>query len=175
MTLPEWILDLRARLDQLHTITNESASTSYDMAEVILGLLFSPGAYLTATRQSIAHASKVSLENLQLKLLINDGRAGLDKGKFGLRGLKLQGAEWDAESQKVKLNDGGVTNLGLTGLVWEERKETKEEREVGEGKVWISVYLNEDRSQALFSTLLDVAEGLGETSVAQRAVALRAS
>ncbi|KAI3487752.1 hypothetical protein L1887_48233 [Cichorium endivia] len=65
MALAEWIVDLRARLDQLERITRESAelggsgTAGYEMVEVVLGLLFSPGAYLTATRQSVAHASRV--------------------------------------------------------------------------------------------------------------------
>ncbi|SPO29649.1 cytoplasmic dynein heavy chain 2 [Ustilago trichophora] len=178
MTLSEWIVDLRARLEQLDRITKESsefgASGGYDMVEVILGLLFSPGAYLTATRQSVAHASKISLENLELRLLLNDRGAGLEKGKFALRGLKLQGADWDGEGKRIKLNDGGVTNLGLTALMWEQSV-GKERVEAGNGKVLISVYLNEDRSQALFATLLDVEVGVKAATVAQRAVALRAS
>ncbi|EST09332.1 Dynein heavy chain, coiled coil stalk [Kalmanozyma brasiliensis GHG001] len=180
MTLPEWIVDLRARLEQLERITREAAEVGgasgggYDMVEVILGLLFSPGAYLTATRQSVAHASKVSLENLSLKLLLNDPKAGLDAGKFAIRGLKLQGANWDAESKKIRLNDGAVTNLGLTALVWDKQADSQKDQ-AQQGKVLISVYLNQDRSQALFATLLDVDAGVKAATVAQRAVALRAA
>ncbi len=178
MTLAEWIVDLRARLEQLERITREAAEVGggsaggYDMAEVILGLLFSPGAYLTATRQSVAHASKVSLENLSLKLLLNDPKAGLEAGKFAIRGLKLQGANWDTESKRIRLNDGGVTNLELTALVWEKQSGNSEMKE---GQVLISVYLNQDRSQALFATHLDVDAGVKASTVAQRAVALRAA
>ncbi|CDU22276.1 cytoplasmic dynein heavy chain 2 [Sporisorium scitamineum] len=183
MTLAEWIVDLRARLEQLERITRESsefgaaagAGGGYDMVEVILGLLFSPGAYLTATRQSVAHASKVSLEDLSLKLLLNDPKAGLEAGKFAIRGLKLQGANWDAESKRIKLNDGGVTNLGLTALVWDKQAEGSKQESGEQGTVRISVYLNEDRSQALFATSLDVDVGVKAATVAQRAVALRAS
>ncbi|KAJ9474533.1 putative Dynein heavy chain, cytoplasmic (putative) [Pseudozyma hubeiensis] len=182
MTLAEWIVDLRARLEQLERITREASELGagaaggggYDMAEVVLGLLFSPGAYLTATRQSVAHASKVSLENLSLRLLLNDAKAGLESGKFAIRGLKLQGANWDAEGKRIKLNDGGVTNLGLTALVWEHQREEKV-KGGDEAKVKISVYLNEDRSQALFATMLEVEVGVKASTVAQRAVALRAS
>ena len=183
MTLAEWIVDLRARLEQLERITREAselgagASGGYDMAEVVLGLLFSPGAYLTATRQSVAHASNVSLENLSLRLLLNDAKAGLEPGKFAIRGLKLQGANWDPEAKRIKLNDGGVTNLGLTALVWEQQQQKQGEGAEGaeQGKVRISVYLNQDRSQALFATMLDVDVGVKGATVAQRAVALRAS
>lgn len=174
MTLAEWIIDLRARLDQLDRITRESCSlgSTLDMAEVILGLLFSPGAYLTATRQSVAQETKVSLENLGLKLRLNDKTAGLEKGVFAIRGLKLQGAEWDGD--RVRLNDGSLSNLGLCGLVWEPKKGGKEEEGKGKGVV-ISVYLNEDRSQALFATNLEFEDGVSKNTVAQRAVALRAS
>ena len=177
MTLPEWIVDLRARLEQLERVTRESgelgADGSYDMVEVILGLLFSPGAYLTATRQSVAHASGISLENLSLKLLLNDNKAGLAAGKFAIKGLKLQGADWDSDSRRLKLNDGAVTSLGLTALVW--KQQAADTQKAGDGKASITVYLNEDRSQALFATLLDVEIGIKAATVAQRAVALRAS
>ncbi|KAJ1022342.1 hypothetical protein NDA13_005252 [Ustilago tritici] len=174
-TLAEWIFDLRARLDQLGRIIRESSSlgSTYDMAEVILGLLFAPGAYLTATRQSVAQESKVSLENLELRLRLNDKAAGLEKGVFALRGLKLQGADWDGGVGKVRLNDGGVTNLGVCGLVWEPKKEAN--KQGGEKAVLLSVYLNQDRSQALFATRLQFEEGAEANRVAQRAVALRAS
>ncbi|SNX83960.1 cytoplasmic dynein heavy chain 2 [Melanopsichium pennsylvanicum] len=185
MTLPEWIVDLRARLEQLERVTKESAELAgggYDLVEVMLGNLFAPGAYLTATRQKVAQESKVSLENLELRLLLNDKGAGLEKGKFGIRGLKLEGADWDEVAKKVRLNDGGVTNLGLTALVWMQKKDAKvtteqanEGNKPGRPKVLLSVYLNHDRSQQLFATLLDVEQGIGVGTVAQRAVALRAS
>lgn len=176
MALAEWIVDLRARLDQLERITRESAelggsgTAGYEMVEVVLGLLFSPGAYLTATRQSVAHASRVSLENLSLRLLLNDAKAGLEVGKFALRGLKLQGAEWDGQASRIRLNDGAVTNLGLTALVWEQSSQKKDDETVP-----ISVYLNEDRSLALFATPLKAEPGVKQATLAQRAVALRAA
>ena len=83
MSLGIWIADLKARLEQLESITKEDR---FNQFQVTLGLLFAPGAYLTATRQAVAHQSKTSLENLKLELELNDPQAGKDSSKFALRG-----------------------------------------------------------------------------------------
>ncbi len=51
-----------------------------------------------------------------------------------------------------------MTNLGLTALVWDEQTESSKDQGQ-QGEVLVSVYLNQDRSQALFATLLDVDAG----------------
>ncbi|KAN0062764.1 dynein heavy chain [Thecaphora frezii] len=188
MSLAMWIADLRARLEQLERITREDR---FDAFSVTLGLLFAPGAYLTATRQAVAHRSGTSLENLKLELDL-DAAAGGDagggggggcggEGQFAVQGLKLQGGEWTSDAA-LALNDGSTINLKKCWLSWipadnATKKAAAVAAEAGrkkEGKVPITVYLNEDRSHALFSVDLP-APGLEAAMVAQRAVALRAS
>ena len=70
MSLNLWISDLVSRLAQLELISKEDR---FEKFQVQLGLLFAPGAYLTATRQAVAHKTRVSLENLKLELRVNDG------------------------------------------------------------------------------------------------------
>lgn len=61
-----WISDLSRRLSQLQTILQEGE----DMGRkgVNLGLLFNPNAFVTATRQAVAHSKQVSLETLHLQV-----------------------------------------------------------------------------------------------------------
>lgn len=61
-----WISDLSRRLSQLQTILQEGE----DMGRkgVNLGLLFNANAFVTATRQSVAHSKQVSLETLHLQV-----------------------------------------------------------------------------------------------------------
>ncbi len=67
---------------------------------------------------------------------------------------QASGAEWDGQASRIRLNDGAVTNLGLTALVWEQSSQKKDDETVP-----ISVYLNEDRSLALFATPLKAESG----------------
>lgn len=66
MSVSEWIPDLARRLAQLDGITTMQQSLSN--VEVWLGGLFFPEAYVTATRQAVAHRKRWSLETLCLRL-----------------------------------------------------------------------------------------------------------
>lgn len=63
--MSQWIPNLSRRLGQLERI---SQWTSFTDTEVWLGGLFFPEAYITATRQAVAHRKKWSLETLHLRL-----------------------------------------------------------------------------------------------------------
>ena len=76
-----WVADLAQRLAQLDEVTR---TDSFERFAVTLGLLFTPGAYLTATRQAVARRTRVSLENLRLDLRVNDD--GQASGGFSLQG-----------------------------------------------------------------------------------------
>ena len=65
MSVSEWIPNLARRLAQLDHI---SGLDELNNIEVWLGGLFYPEAYITATRQAVAHRKKWSLETLHLQL-----------------------------------------------------------------------------------------------------------
>lgn len=56
---------------------------------VWLGGLFSPEAYITATRQTVAHANSWALEQLVLNVSVADekGNVKLDDCSFGVTGI----------------------------------------------------------------------------------------
>lgn len=64
-SVTEWIPNLARRLAQLDSI---SGLDNLNNIEVWLGGLFFPEAYITATRQAVAHRKKWSLETLQMQL-----------------------------------------------------------------------------------------------------------
>jgi hypothetical protein len=68
MGVSQWIPNLARRLAQLEKI---SQLDSFDDVEVWLGGLFFPEAYVTATRQAVAHRNSWSLETLNLRLDLN--------------------------------------------------------------------------------------------------------
>ena len=82
MAVSEWIPNLARRLLQLDNI---AAADNINNFEVWLGGLFFPEAYVTATRQAVAHRQRWSLETLQLRLdleRVNDPGAFVVDGMF---------------------------------------------------------------------------------------------
>ena len=81
MAASEWIVDLARRLTQLDAV---AAVDNLSNVEVWLGGLFFPEAYITATRQAVAHRNRWSLETLHLRLDIEKVN---DPGAFIVDGL----------------------------------------------------------------------------------------
>ena len=84
MSVSEWIPNLARRLTQLDHI---SGLDNLNNIDVWLGGLFYPEAYVTATRQAVAHKKKWSLETLHLQLdleNVNDPEAFIIDGKVSM-------------------------------------------------------------------------------------------
>ena len=80
MSVSEWIPNLSLRLSQLDRIAKLD---DLNNVEVWLGGLFFPEAYVTATRQAVAHRKRWSLETLDLRLdieRVNDPNAFIVDG-----------------------------------------------------------------------------------------------
>lgn len=164
MSVSEWIPDLARRLAQLDGITSMQPSLSD--VEVWLGGLFFPEAYITATRQAIAHRKRWSLETLHLRLDIGQMN---DPEAFIVDGLILEGAGWDAEVGKLVLNDGEGVHLEASQIRWVQDDEDMRD----ENLVTLPVYLNSDRSDVMFTVDLPF-EDSSASLVAMRAVCLNA-
>ncbi len=176
MGVSEWISNFARRLAQLDQIAQLD---NLNDVEVWLGGLFFPEAYITATRQAVAHRKRWSLETLRLELdieKVNDpGAFIVDGGCPGLlctnasnrllSGLVLEGAAWATD--KLVLNDGETVRLGPSQVRWVQSEEASPER------VNLPVYLNGDRSDVLFTVDLPFDAAAGAL-VSTRAVCLTA-
>ena len=83
MWVSQWIPDFTRRLKQLGEIAQQDGDLAN--VEVWLGGLFFPEAYITATRQAVAHRKKWSLETLHMRLdieRVNDPNAFIVDGKL---------------------------------------------------------------------------------------------
>ncbi|KAG2160116.1 dynein heavy chain and region D6 of dynein motor-domain-containing protein [Suillus bovinus] len=166
MSVSEWIPDLARRLSQLDSIT--SVQQNLSNVEVWLGGLFFPEAYITATRQAVAHRKRWSLETLHLRLDIDQMN---DPGAFIVDGLILEGAAWDAENEKLVLNDGQSVRLNASQVRWVQDDSSSEEQPAD--LVTLPVYLNNDRSDVMFTVDLPF-DKQSASLVAMRAVCLTA-
>ncbi|KAG1841306.1 dynein heavy chain and region D6 of dynein motor-domain-containing protein [Suillus subalutaceus] len=166
MSVSEWIPDLARRLTQLDGIT--SVQQNLSNVEVWLGGLFFPEAYITATRQAVAHRKRWSLETLHLRLDIGQMN---DPGAFIVDGLILEGAAWDTENEKLILNDGQAVRLNASQVRWVQDDSSNEEQPTD--LVTLPVYLNNDRSDVMFTVDLPF-DRHSASLVAMRAVCLTA-
>ncbi|PFH54718.1 hypothetical protein AMATHDRAFT_72478 [Amanita thiersii Skay4041] len=160
MAVSEWITNLVRRLIQLDSI---ASLHNLSNVEVWLGGLFFPEAYVTATRQAVAHRKRWSLETLHLRLDIEKVN---DPGAFIVEGLVLQGASWVTD--KLVLNNGESVRLSSSQIRWIQEDETSKNH-----LVTLPVYLNNDRSDVLFTVSLPF-DCSAEVLVAMRAVCLTA-
>ncbi|KAI0047641.1 dynein heavy chain protein 1 [Auriscalpium vulgare] len=161
MSVSEWIPDLARRLGQLD---NLATLDNLSNVEVWLGGLFFPEAYITATRQAVAHRKKWSLETLHLRLDIERVN---DPSAFIVDGLVLEGASW--ASDKLVLNQGESVRLNPSQVRWVQAGED----EPGRAAFNLPVYLNNDRSDVLFTVDLPFEGGVGALA-STRAVCLTA-
>lgn len=84
MSVAQWISDFSRRMSQLDRVCKLDSLSN---TEVWLGGLFFPEAYVTATRQAVAHRQKWSLETLHLHLDIeqmNDPNGFIVTGEYDL-------------------------------------------------------------------------------------------
>jgi len=162
MSVSEWIPDFARRLAQLDSLVEMDNLAD---VEVWLGGLFFPEAYITATRQAVAHRKKWSLETLHLRLDINRVN---DPNAFIIDGLVLEGASWVEE--ELVLNQGESVRLNPSQVRWVQSGDMDPHAAV----VNLPVYLNDDRSDVLFTVDLPFDKNAGSL-VSTRAVCLTAS
>jgi len=164
ISLNAWFVDFASRLQQLEAIAK---GNNYDDLEIWIGGLFSPEAYITATRQTVAQRNQWSLEDLVMEFDINKD---VNPDGFTLSGLKMEGAKW--ETDMLQLTTEPSNKLQLTQLRWIKRQEAL--LEMAENRVPLPVYLNSDRSDLLF-TVYVTANPDEKAMICQRAIAIVAS
>jgi len=174
--LAQYIANLSARLAQLE----DFAKGTDDRKNVWLGGLFQPEAYITATRQTVAHKNGWSLEQLSLSVALNqtgdvdafsiegESKSSIANAIADVAGLKLEGADW-SESGLTLINDGRPVALGASQLSWRKTDTINSDKQT----VNLPVYLNGDRADVLFA--VDLVSVLGQDAVAQRGVCLTAA
>ncbi|KAJ8521794.1 hypothetical protein ONZ45_g1564 [Pleurotus djamor] len=159
MTVAGWIADFSRRLAQLDQI---SGLDNLNNVEVWLGGLFFPEAYITATRQAVAHRKRWSLETLHLRL---DIERVSDPEAYIIDGLALEGATWSTD--RLELNDGATVRLNASQIRWVQAGDAPKDT------VNLPVYLNSDRSDVLLTVDLPFDRSAGAL-VSTRAVCLTA-
>ena len=164
LNVTEWILDLKNRINQLNKITQ---AKDYGRSGLWLGGLIFPEAYLTATRQSVAQELKVSLDELMLSVELVKNITIIDNTCFVLKGLCIEGAEWNYEQNKLIMTDSLFSQLPPFLLKWSVKKNSNLSNIFP-----IPVYLNTMRKNLLFSVFIKNESVLSDSDWYQRGIAL---
>lgn len=83
MGVTGWVEDLAKRLDHLSSVSKAGPKTGPDAPPYWLGGLFSPDAFVTASRQHVAGALSCSLDELALTLVVGgQGERNTAEGDF---------------------------------------------------------------------------------------------
>jgi dynein heavy chain 1 len=177
LTVIQWMIDLAERMKQLKTVsklTNSSGAKELKNLKVWLGGLFIPEAYITATRQYVAQANQWSLEELYLNITIADGDASpqTDDCSFIVSGLKLQGAV--CNKNLLSLVDTITTELPEASFRWT-KIDPRNPPQVSGNDVKLPVYLNQKRSELLFTVDMTTTGDVPARTFYERGVAFIAS
>ena len=137
-----------------------------------LGGMFSPEAFITATRQQTAQSKGWSLEELELFLDVNiDGGMSIGGSDEAvdtiLRGLVLENATW-AEGT-LRFSSDLRCRLSSSLLRWRRRQDTAGELEKS---VIVPVYLSESRKTLVTEVRLVLSVEVPRLVLAQRGVAI---
>ncbi|MFH4973695.1 hypothetical protein AB6A40_000404 [Gnathostoma spinigerum] len=138
VTVMGWIQDFAKRVNQL---TKFAASNSLKKEPIWLGGMFSPEAYITATRQLVAQSNQWSLEELNMLIEV-----GLEEDKpdtFRIEGLRLLGAECK-EKNTIRVVDEVSTEMNNVGISWAREPSSS-------SAINLPVYLYRDRKNLLFT------------------------
>jgi dynein heavy chain 1 len=172
-----WIVDFSERIKQMAAISKQFAEQGLDSLKscvVWLGGLFTPEAYITATRQFVAQSHSWSLEELQLEITVYENRAqvSLDQCSFALTGLKLQGAI--CTNNKINLSTNIVNNFNVAVIKWTRISEASSAVTASKAKIInLPIYLNSTRAELLFTINMETEQN--ENQFYMRGVAILAS
>lgn len=193
-TLNQWLVDFGARVAQLKIakplLAHLDSGASQMPLRIWLGGLFSPEAFITATRQRAARGHNWSLENLELHTTVlateEDARNNpVDPtASFVVEGMFLQGAQWDAQRKCLALSNDMTVALPPVLCTWQNKPAaaatatsdvnaaSSSSGEVQAPTVLIPTYLNSERRNLLFAAPLSAPSEIPHSVWFQRGVAI---
>lgn len=162
VTVIQWIQDLSDRVHQLQRVADvvkKEQAKGLKKVHVWLGGLFTPEAYITATRQYVAQSNAWSLEELQLNVQVADNfdqlKGDWDDCSFALTGMKLMGAK-SAGGRRLLVSDDAIwSEMPAVQLKWTHVPAAAAagggKTKIGGDPLTLPVYLYQTRANLLFT------------------------
>jgi len=158
------IEDVARRVEQSQRLLGLPAE-KYGQTPIWLGGLFSPEAFVAASRQAVAQGRTWSLEQVHLQVTVNDNTPAQDS--FTFEGLKLFGAVWSGNALAISNTQASCT-LKSTRFTWVKREGPVGAEAKDDGTVTVPVYLDQTRQVFLFSVQLKRPSDVSASVWAQR-------
>jgi dynein heavy chain 1 len=158
-----WVSDFTKRVNQIAKISKVSAE-NYSNEDIWLGALQAPEAFVAASKQAVAQAHSWSLEDLSLKITIDD-KSNSRADSFTFVGMELQGASWQAGALAIDNNELAC-KLPPVRFTW------VKDMKASESSIKVPVYLDYTREQYLFSVNLECPKNIPSSVWSQRGICL---
>jgi dynein heavy chain 1 len=160
LTVNTYLNDFVKRLDQLSHVRDNAVKTGkFTSSAIWMGGLLFPEAFLTATRQYIAHKYQYALETLELQIRS-------DEDSFSLKDLQLESAQY--EDNKIKPTQRLSSVLPNLQFRW-----TPREEKVKNDIIKVPVYLNASRKTMLCTLAVEYdRDKISASLLYQRGVAM---
>lgn len=166
VTLSNWIKDLKSRIDQVYAL---SVTSDWQRKGLNLGELLYPEAFFTATRQYVANANGISMDELQLKVCFSD-TPEVDNNSFLVNNIWIEGISWNKEG--LELTNDMSTHLQKLKFTWSKCTPIDVKR-LDKGEMFVPLYLNSTRRNLILSFKLDISQSsISEKLLYQRGIAL---
>eukprot|EP00466_Bigelowiella_natans_P012270 jgi/Bigna1/52380/estExt_Genewise1Plus.C_70193 len=149
LSASNWMQDFINRVEGINEIAKTPPKEIGRKKPIWLGGLYSPEAFVAASRQEIARSKNCAVDSLSLVVTIDDSGDSLGDD-FIYHGFTLFGAECD--QSKLSLSDLEFQKLKFAHFQWKSAKERKEKNE--EKSVSFPVYLESSRERFLFQISL---------------------
>lgn len=161
-----WIPDFGRRVKQMADI-GKTVAEKYGEMDIWLGGFIAPEAFVAATRQAVAQAHNWSLEELVLKVTVDDKSASR-ADSYTFIGLELFGAGF--EKGALAINNKTLSfKLPPTRCTWVRREVAVQDKKP---YVRTPVYLDFTREKFLFAVDLQRPEGVPTELWSQRGTCL---
>lgn len=141
-----------------------------------LGGFYYPSAFITATRQLTAYMNKLSLDDLDLVILIGENVEDKKKNTtyFTITCLSIEGANWSDQQKCLVLSDEISINLPPVTLAWMNKstmlKKYQDNKHCSFMK--LPVYLDKSRTSFIGYWNFPVSKGFSEQNWCQMGVAI---
>jgi len=163
--MSSWLPDLNKRLQQLQTLVSNVDKVATD--GVWLGGLFSPEAFVTATRQRTAQKFGWALEQLVLETKFGVSLDADDGMSYCIRDLTVENA--NVNGGMIVTSNDLLTNIPSTVFKWVQASDASK------AVMSLPVYLNSTRKNLLITLAVQTSDDSMTKFAYQRGVALIAS
>jgi len=166
-----WMEDFARRLNQIGSLVALNPSQYGANTRIWLGGLQAPEGLVAATRQTVAHAHSWPLEQLELRVTVEDknGASGpVSADSFVFEGMVLHGASWNGAAGALDMSGDDKLSVLLPSVrfTWVRREEGNDvASKVAAGQlVPVPVYLDATRQTFLFQVQLPQPDALQQQS-----------